>query len=363
MSVVIFISVINFVLSSLAWFYYSHAFSWMRSISFITLYLLLMVNTVGSRVLPQSLPSFILKVSAWLSGYWIAFLYYSLLLMVMHGILYFLLRLFSFKFSYAQFTAIGAIFLVFFIAWGSWRAFSPVIRTETVISKKLPADANYKLVLISDIHLGRELGYDYSRGLVKLINGQKPDLVLIAGDIMDERLQYIIEENSMEPLSHIESPLGVYGVFGNHDYLDRTDELNSMLMYNNVKILMDTSVWVDKNIKVTGLHDYRVSKSILPLQNLSIDNNQYYSILMDHQPRRIDAAREAGYDMYLAGHTHTGQMFPNRFITKKMYKLDYGLEQFGDLTAIVSNGYGFWGPPVRTELKPEIVVINLKGPE
>ena len=57
----------------------------------------------------------------------------------------------------------------------------------------------------------------------------------------------------------------------------------------------------------------------------------------------MDAAAEAGYDMYLAGHTHTGQMFPNRLVTQRMYKLDYGLARFGDLTAVVSNGYGFLG--------------------
>ena len=55
-------------------------------------------------------------------------------------------------------------------------------------------------MLVSDIHLGRELGYDYSKGLVELVNAQQPDLVLIAGDIMDERLQYIIEEDSLPPL-------------------------------------------------------------------------------------------------------------------------------------------------------------------
>jgi predicted MPP superfamily phosphohydrolase len=97
-----------------------------------------------------------------------------------------------------------------------------------------------------------------------------------------------------------------------------------------------------------------VFQQVVPLQALSVDNDKYYSILIDHQPRRMDAAAEAGYDMYLAGHTHTGQMFPNRLVTQRMYKLDYGLARFGDLTAVVSNGYGFWGPPVRTELKPEI---------
>ena len=69
----------------------------------------------------------------------------------------------------------------------------------------------------------------------------------------------------------------------------------------------------------------------------------------------------SSYDLYVAGHTHTGQLFPNRLVTKKMYKLDYGRKEFGNLTAITSNGYGFWGVPVRTEVAPELVVINLKS--
>ena len=109
MSVILFISLIDFVLSSLAWVYYSHAFSFMRSAPFIALYVLLMLNTVGSRVLPESLPLPLLKLSAWLSGYWIAFLYYSLLLMVVHGIVYAVLRIFSFKLPFMQFAAAGAI--------------------------------------------------------------------------------------------------------------------------------------------------------------------------------------------------------------------------------------------------------------
>jgi predicted MPP superfamily phosphohydrolase len=75
----------------------------------------------------------------------------------------------------------------------------------------------------------------------------------------------------------------------------------------------------------------------------------------------MEAACSAGYDLYVAGHTHTGQLFPNRLVTKKMYKLDYGRKEFGNLTAITSNGYGFWGVPVRTEVAPELVVINLKS--
>lgn len=132
MSVVIFISLIDFILSALAWFYYSHAFPFIKSAGFILLYLFLMVNTVGSRVLPDWLPAFVLKLSAWLSGYWVAFLYYSLLLMVGHGVLYAALRLLSVRLPLPSLRQWGAAFLVVFIAWGSWRAFSPVVRNETV---------------------------------------------------------------------------------------------------------------------------------------------------------------------------------------------------------------------------------------
>ena len=62
----------------------------------------------------------------------------------------------------------------------------------------------------------------------------------------------------------------------------------------------------------------------------------------------------------VSGHTHTDQMYPLRLITKNMYLLDYGRKEFDNLTAIVSNGYGFWGPPVRIGPPPEIVVIDLQ---
>ena len=118
---------------------------------------------------------------------------------------------------------------------------------------------------------------------------------------MDERLQYIIEEDSLAPLKELQAPLGVYGAYGNHDYLDRPDELRALLAGNNISILTDESTVVDDKLKITGLHDYRVSTSIVPLQALSVDNDKYYSILIDHQPRRMDAAAEAGYDIPIQG--------------------------------------------------------------
>ena len=81
-----------------------------------------------------------------------------------------------------------------------------------------------------------------------------------------------------------------------------------MLAGNNISILTDESTVVDDKLKITGLHDYRVSTSIVPLQALSVDNDKYYSILIDQKPRRMDAGAEAGYDMYPAGNNHAADV-------------------------------------------------------
>lgn len=361
MKVILFIGTVDLLLSTISYIYYRQNFSFAKSWLFAALYLLLAVNTVGSRLLPEATPAFLLKLSAWLGGFWIAFMYYTLLLAVGHGLLYLAGKVLGFALPSAKIAAAGLTFILCFIAWGSFRAFSPTLRTEEITTAKLPADAHYKVVLVSDIHLGRILGRTYSEDLVQKINAQQPDFVLIAGDILDERIAYVKQEDSLAPLANIQAPKGVFAAYGNHDYLDNPQLWQNMLEAAKITVLRDNSLVVDGAIKISGLNDFSRNRSTLTLEQQAAGNDAYYNILIDHQPRKIDAAAAAGYDLYVAGHTHTGQLFPNRLVTKRMYKLDYGRADFGAMTAITSNGYGFWGPPVRTEIKPELIVINLKG--
>lgn len=361
MRVLFFISAVDFILSALAYLYYRHNFAFARTMPFIIVYLILAANTVLSRVLPEFLPLPLLKLSSWLSGLWIAFLYYSILLSVLHGVCYIISRLVHFNLPAERFTAAGLVFIVCFIAWGSYRAFHPTIRTENIVTSKLNAGEHYKIVLLSDLHLGRILGNEYAKELVQRVNAEKPDLILIAGDIMDESIAYIQHEDSLSPLAGFKAPKGVYVAFGNHDYLDNPVQWRQMLINNGMTVLQDDSFILDNKLKITGLHDYSHNRDNRSLIEQSAGNSDYYSIVIDHQPRKIDPAAENGYDLYVAGHTHTGQLFPNRQVTKRMYKLDYGRAEFNGLTAITSNGYGFWGPPVRTEVAPEFIVIELSG--
>lgn len=359
MRIFLFVGTIDALMSIIGYMYYRHYLPFGRTLTFGLIYLLMALGTAISVILPQGTPHFLLKLTAWIEGLWIAFCYYTLLLAIIHLLCLLFSKLGGWQLPSAKISIIGLAFICCFITWGSWRAFHPTVRTEALVTEKLPQNAHYKIVFLTDLHMGRILGHDYAERLAARINEQKPDFVVVSGDMLDERIFYVEEEDTLSALAQIKAP--VYMAFGNHDYLDEPLRWQQMLTDKGFYILRNTDTIIDNKIKITGIDDYSKNRTNNQLINLSSQNEDYYSILLDHQPRRMDAAAATGYDLYLAGHTHTGQLFPNRLVTKKMYKLDYGRTNFGNLTAITNNGYGFWGPPVRTEIAPEMVVLELRG--
>ena len=363
MRIIFFIGTVDLVLSTIGYLYYRHNLPWGRSSWLALAYLALTLNAIFSRALSPSLPHFLVKLSAWTEGLWVAFGYYTLLFALVHFVMWLVSKLLPFTLPLGKLALITLVASCLTVAFGSINAFRPTVRTEVITTTKLPAGTSYKLALISDVHLGRILGRSYAEKLTQRLNQLQPDAVLIAGDLIDERIAYVEEENSLAALAQLKAPKGVYLAFGNHEYIDEPARWQKLVEAHGIKVLRDASTVIDGQLKITGLNDFRYSKGKGPkaLQTLAWENDKYYSVLMDHQPRRMLGAAAAGYDLYLSGHTHTGQLFPNRQITKRMYLLDYGRQEFGKLTAITSSGYGFWGPPVRTEAAPEIVLIQLRG--
>lgn len=361
MRIIFFIGIVDLLLSTIGYLYYRHNLPWGRSSWFTLAYLLLTLNAIVSRALSPTLPHFLVKLSAWAEGLWVAFGYYTLLFALVHFVLWLIFKLLPFTLPLDKIAMVTLVASCLTVTFGSLRAFTPVVRTEHIVTSKLPADTSYRLALISDVHLGRILGRSYAEKLVQRINQLEPDAVLIAGDLIDERITYVEEENSLAALAKLNAPKGVYLAFGNHEYIDNPALWHKMVQANGIKVLRDASTVIDGRLKLTGLNDYSRNRDLSSLKALAWENEKYYSILIDHQPRKMETAAAEGYDLYLSGHTHTGQLFPNRQVTKRMYQLDYGRRDFGKLIAITSSGYGFWGPPVRTEAAPEIVLIELNG--
>ena len=359
-------SAVGVLLTGLYWLMYRRGFAFLNHAFVLCFFLLLPLLFCAVNVWGPGLdiaPSLI-RPFAYLGGYWLAFFHYS----AYAGILYILLRLVgavagngpAWQNVYTLY-AKGAFLLVMAIlVYGGWNALHPIVReVEHDTGKNLPRPV--KIVLVTDLHLGALFGRQYAEELTERINRQNADVVLFGGDLADNSLNYLLREKSYEPLKKIQSRYGVYSVLGNHDYFDGRIQME-LDMFRSVgfHMLMDEAVDLPCSIHLVGLVDYRNRPGKEILEKLAGTDPGKANLLLEHQPRRFLEAEQAGYDLYMAGHTHGGQQAPLNYITKRMYLLDYGSKKFGSMLGITSCGYGLWGTPVRIGSTPEIVVITLK---
>jgi len=214
-------------------------------------------------------------------------------------------------------------------------------------------------VWISDVHLGQVRNHRFAQRITGMIQDLKPDLVFIGGDLYDGG-EAMDLNHMVEPLSRLTPPLGVYFVTGNHEeFYDNRPYINAV-RGAGIRVLNYEKVEIDGlQIIGVGYRDSRNQKQFRAiLQKLEIDR-QKPSLLLKHVPIDLEIVRDQGISAQISGHTHQGQVFLFRFITSKIYKgYDYGLKEFGDLLVFTSSGAGTWGPPMRLDTNPEIVVIK-----
>lgn len=313
-------------------------------------------------VIPNVLePHLPLKVTRWLAvlgGFWFIFCYYSLFVLIIYVLGYggsWLLHMLP-AFHHASREAIpwvlGLIWLV--ILWGCWQAYHPQYRRVEIRTTK-PLGRTYTIAFASDIHLGPILGQSHAAKLSRMLNEAKPDIILLGGDIIDGNLDYVLKNKSYENMQLMTAPLGVYAAFGNHDHYSGRAEEVAAIMAPAITFVGGGTIRPAEGLEISLMNDYLY----YPHDEIPITPKGPFKVVVDHEPWRIVQAERAGYDLYLAGHTHAGQFFPNNLVTRRMYLLDHGTKRFGFMWTIVSNGFGFWGIPVRVGAAPEVVVITI----
>ncbi len=227
---------------------------------------------------------------------------------------------------------------------------------------------DFKIALISDVHLGTTFdGAGFQKHVKDIVNN-KPDLLVITGDFVDDdtkKEDMILACSSFKDLN---LKYGIYFVFGNHDkgfsnYRDFNEEdLRKELTKNGVIILEDLSVSLGDNITLIGRQDKQISnrKSIKELVQ-DIDSNNY-TIVLDHEPNDYEEEANAGVDLVLSGHTHGGQMIPIGLAIKSSDSIDniYGLVKKNDTNFIVTSGISDWVLKFKTGTFSEYVIINVK---
>ena len=214
---------------------------------------------------------------------------------------------------------------------------------------------------MSDFHLGVANDKKRLEQYVRLINSQHPDLIIIAGDLIDNNVLPLEKERMWETLNKLQAPLGTYFCMGNHEYMVDFDAGMNFLQKTGMNILIDTLVVINESIQIIGRDDFHRRPNRKSLEELvkEIDNNLPV-ILIDHQPFHLNEAEENGIDLQFSGHTHKGQMFPVNLLVNRMYEISYGYAKKGNTHYYISSGLGLWGPPFRIGTKSEVVVLNIE---
>ncbi len=256
---------------------------------------------------------------------------------------------------------VTTILLFILFTWGLYNAYSPVVREYKIsIPKIVEGKESLRITMASDMHFGRLSGVSHAKRLIREVNQTSPDLILLAGDVIDDELDPFTDKKMGEILSNLHAPLGVFGVLGNHEYYGgQIQEYREEMKRVGIPILTDESLLLDNRFYLLGRKD-KTDRNRMSYQDLTASLNREYPIIsMDHQPSELQEACDAFVDISFSGHTHRGQMAPNHLITKRLFELDWGYVKKAQLHAFVSSGYGFWGPPLRIGSRSEIVQVDV----
>jgi uncharacterized protein len=242
--------------------------------------------------------------------------------------------------------------------------FPRVTSLELELDGKNSQMESVRIVMVSDIHMGSLTPKNRIEKMVRKINSLNPDIILTAGDVLDEDVGPVIHRDLGGALENLYAPLGVYGVTGNHEYIGGIKEASDYLTSHGIELIRDTVIKINDGFYLAGREDRSIDTfsdkkrmSVEELLRLAIDDLPV--ILIDHQPYNLEKSAAAGADLQLSGHTHHGQLWPLNFITRAIYTISRGYGEIDGMKVYVSNGIGTWGPPLRLGSRPEIVVMEV----
>jgi hypothetical protein len=231
------------------------------------------------------------------------------------------------------------------------------VRVPMTLSSGGKVARPYKLVMASDLHLGYHNRRAELAKWIDLINGEHPDALLIAGDIIDRSLRPLVEERMAEEWRRLECP--VYACLGNHEYYSGKSGSENFYQQAGITLLRDSVAVIDNGLCIVGRDDRSNLHRLSLHQLMKGKAGNVYTILLDHQPYHLEQAERQKVDFQFSGHTHYGQVWPISWITDMIYECSFGLYQRGNTRYYVSSGLGIWGGKFRVGTRSEYVVVTL----
>jgi predicted MPP superfamily phosphohydrolase len=238
---------------------------------------------------------------------------------------------------------------------------APQIDRARIPIAKLPrAMDGTRLAVVSDIHIGPLTGVNHARRIVQVINSVDADLVCVVGDLVDGSVAEL--GRFAAPLADIESRHGAFFVTGNHEYYSGVEEWVDEVARLGIRPLRNERVEIN-GLDLAGVNDLTgEQQGDAPdfARALGDRDMSRPVVLMAHQPVAAREAAPYGVDLQVSGHTHGGQMAPFNMLVKLQQPVVSGFGEVDGVPVYVTNGAGFWGPPVRVGAPPQVTVIELR---
>jgi predicted MPP superfamily phosphohydrolase len=238
------------------------------------------------------------------------------------------------------------------------------IRTERIEIKSPKIKRPVKILQISDMHLGLIVRKHRLEKILEAMRAEEPDIVVSTGDLVDGQLNDL--HGLAELLRSIEPPLGKYAITGNHEFYAGKQAL-LFTERAGFTFLRGEAINVEGYLNIVGVDDptggryYGLPKDGAEKKLLEGLSQEEFTLLLKHRPE-VSKDSVGIFDLQLSGHTHRGQIFPFRFLTRIFYRYVSGFYKLsGNSNLYVSRGTGTWGPPIRVLAPPEVTVIELSG--
>lgn len=325
--------------------------SWVRiawAVTFWTAAFSLFIS-IGLRntTMPDTISRFLFN----LGSIWMVFLLYMVLTLAVADIISFIVPSFDGRFWYS------AVLVTAILIAGNISYHHPKVEHIQIDLKKQFDKQHLRIVAVSDIHLGHGTGTKDLSKYVDLINAQNPELIIIAGDMIDNSIAPLLKNPFDKELARLSAP--IYMAPGNHEYISGIDDCIDYLSSTGINVLKDSVITLPEGIQIIGRDD-RTNKHRQTLETLleTVDKEKPI-IVIDHQPYDLARTASLGIDIQISGHTHAGQIWPLSLIIDMMYEQGHGYRKWNNTHIWVSSGLSLWGPPFRLGTRSDMAVIDL----
>jgi uncharacterized protein len=245
-----------------------------------------------------------------------------------------------------------------------------VVRVDVPVAGLHPDLDGLRIAQLSDLHVGPGIRRRHVERMARAVAELDADLIVLTGDLADGMPADLGPETA--PLAALEAPLGKWFITGNHEYYSdplgwlRVAEGLGFRPLVNQHALLERGAGRLLLAGVPDIHGGRFLPSHESRPDLAIAGAPAadFRLLLAHQPASVYAAAAAGYDLMLSGHTHGGQYYPWNWLAAKANPYLKGLHRHdARLQIYVSQGTGYWGPPIRLGAPPEITLLTLRREE